>query len=948
MTETPLLAKDDGMDVAAWNAANPLHPRGGDGRFADHIGSALRKLAEDYGDVITHEELGEPDHHFSDRGALAVHNDGTATLSRVDDEGDVHHVADGLTHSDITEIQERVSEALDDLESGGHPNDTHLELADDPDELDGAKPLPVRVQYGIMADGTRYVALAGDDDADSIQLTPEHAEDFRDVAEGLASRQFTYDHDKDSPYLVRPLPEGETLLRRTKVTSEAEDDVFAAIVEGPGGRRLRLGLGGGDDYPLKSWTGGPGPMVADLGPDDAREVDETVESLLGRLDEIWDNQQAVMDELDEWDESPSGQRLTELRDKYDVYTTGDGQGGSRQYVVLRDPDRKGPRDQSAIVEAPPEVYAEVERLQAEASKIITDAGLLDDEGAVFDFDEVEAGPSVIRFEIYQWDLGTRPNVQMTVRPKDVDAETWEDDVVGQYEAYARLEAKQLKRLRKLVSTAFQDADGNPITKSEGAGMNAVYAWAPITKVEQQPDGTVMVYGPVSDAGLDRDKQRMNQRWLDEKMPQWMAEGANVREMHDPKRAVGVGFGLTRDPSGAHLLAAAVTDPVAAKKCMPGPPGPDGKPLYPPTLKGFSIGIKEPRLDMSKAEAPNGEIVGGYICEVSLVDRPANPRTMFTMVKADTPDGGLAPVEDPEVVEAGETEGGPNAWDESAEDAPEVPKVDAPTAGKRDFSARQRRTAARRGEAMPDGSFPINDSGSLHDAIHLWGNAKNPAAAKRHIISRARALGLTSQLPEDWGVQKAEQVAADLKAFTPEVAKADESGDISNATLALSLIARLIASEAMQMAAGRDEEADDIETLLGAYKALCWFKGREEAQAANPDGVQSDVDMVKDSPAMGYKTDNPDLVKAVAEAKKAEERAEDLAAQVAQLKADMAAMPKPGGPVLTKTAAAVRNTETNIQRQHEAAQLFAKADATSDPVLRAGYEQRAEKLLKADA
>jgi len=165
-----------------------------------------------------------------------------------------------------------------------------------------------------------------------------------------------------------------------------------------------------------------------------------------------------------------------------------------------------------------------------------------------------------------------------------------------------------------------------------------YAWAPITKVEDQPDGTVMVYGPATDAGVDRDKQRLNQDWLDTAMPQWMAEGGNVREQHDAKRAVGVAAGLTRGADGAHNLAARVVDPVAVTKVRAG------------VLKGFSVGIKDPQINFGKADAPNGEVVGGSIIEVSLVDRPSNPRTLFTMVKADAA-GDLEDVDGAEVEES---------------------------------------------------------------------------------------------------------------------------------------------------------------------------------------------------------------------------------------------------------------------------------------------------------
>lgn len=69
------------------------------------------------------------------------------------------------------------------------------------------------------------------------------------------------------------------------------------------------------------------------------------------------------------------------------------------------------------------------------------------------------------------------------------------------------------------------------------------------------------------------------------------------------------------------------------------------------------------------------------------------------------------------------------------------------AGSLSTDARQK--AASKGEAMPDGSFPIRNLDELGKAIKLWGQAKNPDAAKRFIIKRAKELGATDQLPADW-------------------------------------------------------------------------------------------------------------------------------------------------------------------------------------------------------
>lgn len=69
--------------------------------------------------------------------------------------------------------------------------------------------------------------------------------------------------------------------------------------------------------------------------------------------------------------------------------------------------------------------------------------------------------------------------------------------------------------------------------------------------------------------------------------------------------------------------------------------------------------------------------------------------------------------------------------------------------KRDYSMDARRRMAESGEAMPDGAFPIANKGDLMDAIRSVGRASNYAAAKQHIMRRARALDAMDMLPEDW-------------------------------------------------------------------------------------------------------------------------------------------------------------------------------------------------------
>lgn len=67
-----------------------------------------------------------------------------------------------------------------------------------------------------------------------------------------------------------------------------------------------------------------------------------------------------------------------------------------------------------------------------------------------------------------------------------------------------------------------------------------------------------------------------------------------------------------------------------------------------------------------------------------------------------------------------------------------------------WTREKRDKAANKGQAMADGSFPIKDKADLKKAVKAIGRSKKShAAVKAHIKKRAKALGATSDLPEDW-------------------------------------------------------------------------------------------------------------------------------------------------------------------------------------------------------
>ena len=148
-------------------------------------------------------------------------------------------------------------------------------------------------------------------------------------------------------------------------------------------------------------------------------------------------------------------------------------------------------------------------------------------------------------------------------------------------------------------------------------MNLASVYAPILKKERQSDGTLLVTGIATDDTLDIDEQVCDSEWLARAMPEWFKFG-NIREQHS-NVAAGVATKLEQDGS-QHIVTARVVDPASVMKVEMG------------VLKGFSIGIRDPRIAHDKS-APGGRIVDGQIVEVSLVDRPANPSCLIELAKS---------------------------------------------------------------------------------------------------------------------------------------------------------------------------------------------------------------------------------------------------------------------------------------------------------------------------
>ena len=77
-----------------------------------------------------------------------------------------------------------------------------------------------------------------------------------------------------------------------------------------------------------------------------------------------------------------------------------------------------------------------------------------------------------------------------------------------------------------------------------------------------------------------------------------------------------------------------------------------------------------------------------------------------------------------------------------------------SANKTSFTHEERKDLAKKGEAMPNGKYPIRNRQDLKDAIRLSGSSSmSKEDVKKWIKKRAKELNLEDELPENWKVEK---------------------------------------------------------------------------------------------------------------------------------------------------------------------------------------------------
>lgn len=150
-----------------------------------------------------------------------------------------------------------------------------------------------------------------------------------------------------------------------------------------------------------------------------------------------------------------------------------------------------------------------------------------------------------------------------------------------------------------------------------------YVSFPISKYEEDADGNLVVEGIVTDGSVDTDRQIVSPQWSAKALTTWMDSGPNLRVMHSP-HLYPAGRGLQVDLGDfAHTLKGLIVEDTAKKL------------VKNKVLRAWSVGISNPviRRDPS-GKAAGGLVEGGELCEVSLVDRPANRSCQLTLAKSE--------------------------------------------------------------------------------------------------------------------------------------------------------------------------------------------------------------------------------------------------------------------------------------------------------------------------
>jgi len=369
---------------------------------------------------------------------------------------------------------------------------------------------------------------------------------------------------------------------------------------------------------------------------------------------------------------------------------------------------------------------------------------------------------------------------------------------------------------------------------------------PIEKWDTTEDGDLVVYGKATDGSVDSDLQIVDPMWAKTAVPEWHETGGNVRQSHDPTKAVGTSLGVDLTDDGV-FVKSLVVDSNAKNLVKKG------------VLRAYSVGIARPVVERDiSGKARGGIIKGGQLAEISLVDRPANKNCAFTLVKSDA-SGNL--------VRVAEMHGDPGLALEKSVTAPSPADIAARVARRRDAgqighlysdpvaqrladalaesslaeavaksedmryaapvldaevakrvtasgrvvdSSGQDRSDVASGDfAGPGKTFPIETWGDVSDAASLAHHAKNPGAVRSRIAAIARRKWPGKKLPPSLEGDHTGKVfdVDDVEIDTGSVSKALADGNLAE-EMAVKYLG--YAPESVKDSRSSQETADEYE------------------------------------------------------------------------------------------------------------------------------------------
>lgn len=193
----------------------------------------------------------------------------------------------------------------------------------------------------------------------------------------------------------------------------------------------------------------------------------------------------------------------------------------------------------------------------------------------------------------------------------------------------------------------------------GQNGNSIKMNFPIMKSEKLEDGRLMIEGVATNEAIDHTNEIVDYESAKTAFADWKG---NIREQHDPKKAVGKAIEVIADDASKQIIVKAFISKGAQDtqaKILDG------------TLSDFSIGGRVEKRVKEKVQKGDGEVevtrlIMKRISETSVVDSGCNPETSFSIVKADGDSLLLVGAEDGDEGEAAAKADEPTAIDQLAD------------------------------------------------------------------------------------------------------------------------------------------------------------------------------------------------------------------------------------------------------------------------------------------